>query len=135
MVKYAIVSSAKLLTLDHQQCHLCKKETGPSTDPWGTPETTGTSPEETPSSKTDCVRFFRKFWIQVLVAPSVPYNRNFSTLLVNLWEYRGVPQDLWGMITSVLVVYQRWRKNLVGLNSRVDDVTFDYSSTKLSTTT
>jgi len=78
-----MVSSANKLTVDVKLSAMSfmqnRKSQGPSTDPWGTPEITGTQPEEAPSTRTDCERSLRKFPIQVFVLSSMPYILNFST--------------------------------------------------------
>ena len=55
-------SSAKSLTLEDTidgRSFMCKKKSiGPKTVPCGTPESTSTRPEDTPSTTTHCLRFF-----------------------------------------------------------------------------
>ena len=49
-----------------------KKSSGPSTEPWGTPNNTGTPEEHSPSSTTAWVRPPRKEPIQLRVLPLSP---------------------------------------------------------------
>ena len=57
-------SSAKSLTLEDTidgRSFMCKRKSiGPKTVPCGTPESTSTRPEDTPSTTTHCLRFFLK---------------------------------------------------------------------------
>ena len=54
-----------------------RKSTGPSTDPWGTPEMRVKMEESLPSTRTSCVLFERKFWIQTPNYPFTPMDFNF----------------------------------------------------------
>ena len=55
-------SSAKSLTLEDTidgRSFMCnRKSIGPKTVPCGTPESTSTRPDDTPSTTTHCLRFF-----------------------------------------------------------------------------
>ena len=55
-------SSAKSLTLEDTidgRSFMCKRKSiGPKTVPCGTPESTSTRPDDTPSTTTHCLRFF-----------------------------------------------------------------------------
>ena len=58
---YIKQSSAKSLTLEDTidgRSFMCKRKSiGPKTVPCGTPESTSTRPEDTPSTTTHCLRF------------------------------------------------------------------------------
>ena len=65
-----------------------RKSNGPSTVPWGTPETTLVQVECSPPTTTLCLRRLRKFEIQVCVLLWMPY-------LFNLFRSR-----LWGTVSN-----------------------------------
>ena len=56
-----------------------KNRIGPSTEPCGTPEVTGTKSDSSPSSTTDCDRLPRKAWIQSSSLPLIPYRWSFQS--------------------------------------------------------
>ena len=80
-----------------------RNNSGPSTVPCGTPESTCTQSEDSPSTTTLCRLFTRKASIQEWVLPRTPYLHNFltslwcGTLFECLWEiqychvYLGLP--------------------------------------------
>lgn len=72
MVRYTAVSSANNLTWDlrTEDGNLLiyrRKQRGPRTEPWGTPEVTGTSDEQSLSTTTVCLRPIRKDCIQFII--------------------------------------------------------------------
>ena len=73
---YIKQSSAKSLTLEDTidgRSFMCKRKSiGPKTVPCGTPESTSTRPEDTPSTTTHCLRFFRKLEIHCQMFLSMP---------------------------------------------------------------
>ena len=75
-VKYTAVSSANNLTWDWifsgRSFMYNRKRSGPSTDPWGTPEVTGTSFEDSPSNTTVWVCPIKNDWIHFNVFPFKP---------------------------------------------------------------
>ena len=46
---------------------------GPKTDPWGSPDVTGTWSDEIPSTTTDWHLSVKKDWIQDIICTGVPY--------------------------------------------------------------
>ena len=59
-----------------------RKSTGPSTMPCGTPDSTGTQPDPSPTTTTLCVRPSRKDFIHAWVFPLIPW---FQSLVINRW--------------------------------------------------
>ena len=76
IVRYAIVSSAKSLTvdvsLDWRSFIQQRKSPRPRTEPWGTPESTLTASEVDPSITTDCFLFASQFCIHLTDFPIIP---------------------------------------------------------------
>ena len=73
---YTMQSSAKSLELETilsgRSLMKRRKSMGPSTDPWGTPLTTGTLSDELPSTTTLWIRPDRKDAIQLCMFPLTP---------------------------------------------------------------
>ena len=46
--------------------------TGPKSEPWGTPDTTGLDEERTPLNETFCVQLDREALIQTSILPLIP---------------------------------------------------------------
>ena len=89
------VSSAKRRTLDltwHGRSLIkIRNINGPSTDPWGTPEVTGTECESSPARTTLCVLFSRKLFSHCNVVASMPHLNNLYSKL------------LWGTLSNALL--------------------------------
>ena len=49
-----------------------KNNSGPKTDPYGTPDVAWTTEDIAPSTSTRWVRFFKKFSIQLRFLPRIP---------------------------------------------------------------
>ena len=81
-VRYTAVSSANNLTWDWmfsgRSLMYNKKRSGPRTEPWGTPEVTLTSSDDSPSSTTVWVRPIRNDWIQFKVFPFTPKQESLN---------------------------------------------------------
>ena len=55
-----------------------KKSIGPRTEPCGTPDVTSMMADRAPLTETRCLRFDRKYVIQVCVLPVIPYEVNLD---------------------------------------------------------
>lgn len=83
IAKYTAVSSATRRTWDvielGRSFIYMRKSKGPSTEPWGTPDVTGTSVEHSPSSKTFCDLPRTKDLIHVTACLFTPYSCNLKS--------------------------------------------------------
>ena len=90
MAKYAAVSSAKsltwLLTFSGRSFMYAKKRICPRTDPWGTPDVTGTSSEQSPSRTAVCDLPLRNDLVKSL-AEVQQYNVCLLTILEVLVQF------------------------------------------------
>ena len=76
------MSSAKRRTCDDSSSGrsliYTRNRISPKTDPWGTPEVTGTDPDSSPSRTTVCDRLPRKARIQDSAVPLIPLRWSFQ---------------------------------------------------------
>ena len=91
-VRYTAVSSANNLTWDWmfsgRSLMYNRKKSGPSTEPWGTPEVTLTSSDDSPSSTTVWVQPIRNDWIQFKVFPLHQNKKVYIRVLDDLLCWR-----------------------------------------------
>ena len=71
-----------------------KKSIGSITEPCGTPDVSSAMSDRAPLTETRCLRFDRKYVIQLCVLPVIPYEvsldrRHLCGTLSKVWQNRG----------------------------------------------
>ena len=56
-----------------------KKRRGPKTEPWGTPEVTGSHEENLPLTTTRWRRLVKNAFNQIKISPEIPRDSNFNS--------------------------------------------------------
>ena len=82
ILRYIMLSSAKGRILDRTFSFMSfmysKKSIGPITEPCGTPDVTSVMSDRAPLTENRCLRFDRRYMIQLCVLPVIPYEVNLD---------------------------------------------------------